>query len=75
MIVTDWVVMQISSHEDVVMKIESWMDVVMKKLVMNSFPTKIAGEIPGYMNCMGEIYRWVNSCMAMVTTPVAGVSL
>ena len=36
---------------------------------------KIAGEITGYMNWMGGIYRWVNSCGAMVTTPVAGVSL
>ena len=48
---------------------------LLNKLVMNNFLTKFAGEIAGYTKSMGEIHRWVNSCGAMVTTLVAGVSL
>ena len=51
------------------------MDVVAEKFVMNRFPTKIAGEIPGSKNCMGDVHTWVNSRVAMVATLVAGVFL
>ena len=60
---------------DVVMKRWLQMDVIAKKLVSNNIPIKFAWEIAGYMKSMGKIHRWVNSCSAMVTTLVAGVSL
>ena len=75
MMVTDGVVTKISSCEKVVMKRWLQIDVVTKMLVVNNFPKKIDGEIPGYMNWMKEMNNQVNSCIAMLTTPVAGVSL
>ena len=57
------------SRKWVVMKIESQMDVV----TLN-FSKKLLG-ISWLREFSGENYCQVNSCIAILTTPVAGVSL